>query len=493
MLSKDLGFVFQNRLRNFDFPCYNKAMRGGICMKITTEINPHIFRGYDIRGVVPRDIDENVAYTIGKALGSKLQRLQKTKCVIGHDNRISSPKLHQALRQGLVETGMEVYDIGLCTTPMYYFACFYFKIDSGVMVTASHNPKEENGFKIAFSNYQNAKGKEITDFYQEILALNFIEGTGKVEEKEIKQEYLNALLKDLNLEGRKRKVVFDPGNGTTAILLKDIIKHLPFESILINGESDGNFPNHHPDPSIEANLLQLKKAVLETKADVGLAFDGDGDRVGIIANDGSFIATDYYMIIIIRDIINKVKKKEFLYDVKCSKALEDEIVRLGGIPYCYRTGSSYTKAKVQELDLPFGGELSGHLYFRDRFYGFDSGIYAGLRLLEILCHTDKSVIELLAGVPHYESTPEIKYPSTDDHKVEVVKKIIAYCKQKEYNINDIDGVRVTFDDGWALVRMSNTGPNITARFEAKTKDRLEQIKNEFETLIKEYNKEEGGI
>lgn len=273
-------------------------------MKITTEINPHIFRGYDIRGVVPRDIDENIAYTIGKALGSKLQRLQKTKCVIGHDNRISSPKLHQALRQGLVETGMEVYDIGLCTTPMYYFACLYFKIDSGVMVTASHNPKEENGFKIAFSNYQNAKGKEITDFYQEILALNFIEGTGEVEEKEIKQEYLNALLKDLNLEGRKRKVVFDPGNGTTAILLKDIIKHLPFESILINGESDGNFPNHHPDPSIEANLLQLKKAVLETKADVGLAFDGDGDRVGIIANDGSFIATDYYMIIIIRDIIN---------------------------------------------------------------------------------------------------------------------------------------------------------------------------------------------
>lgn len=476
-----------------DCSCYNIAKRGGFDMKRTSNINPHIFRGYDIRGVVPEDIDEDVAYTIGRAFGTRLFHIERTKCVVGHDNRLSSEKLHQALITGLMESGVEVYDIGLCTTPMYYYASIYFQIDCGIMITASHNPKEENGFKIAFSDYQNAKGKEITDFYQEVIKGDFIEQKGTLVKKNIKTEYIKALTEGLKFGPKKVKAIFDPGNGTTAILLKDIIKQLPIDSVIINGESDGNFPNHHPDPSVESNLTTLKKVVLEQKADVGIAFDGDGDRVGIIAEDGSFIPTDYYMIIIIRNIIAKVAKKEFLYDVKCSKSLEDEIIKLGGVPYCYRTGNSYTKAKVKELDLPFGGELSGHVYFRDRFYGFDSGIYAGLRLLEILSQEDKSVLEHLKGIEHYESTPEIKYPSSDTKKAEVVANIITYCKEQKYNINDIDGVRVTFADGWALVRMSNTGPNITARFEATTKERLEEIKNEFETLIKKYNDMEGGV
>lgn len=457
-------------------------------MKIKKDINKNIFRAYDIRGVVPTDIDIDTAYTIGLAFGSKLYELGKDACVVGHDNRLSSPDLHQALIQGLIETGVKVTDISLTTTPMYYYTCLYLKIDSGIMITASHNPKDENGFKIAFENFNNAKGKEITDFYDYIERGNFHYALGSITKKDVKEEYFKALLDNLNFGKRKLKVILDPGNGTTAIILDDLFKNIPVTYKIINKESDGTFPNHHPDPSIESNLEELKQVVKETKADVGLAFDGDGDRVGVISNLGNFIPIDYYMIIIIRDIINKVANKTFLYDIKCSKSLEDEIIKLGGTPYCYRTGNSYTKAKVKELDLAFGGELSGHVYFRDKFLGFDSGIYAGLRLLEILSNTKKTVEELLDGINKYYSTPETKYKSTDDKKNEVVRKVEDYCKEKGYTYNNIDGIRITFPYGWANVRASNTGPNITGRYEATTLEKLDEIKTEFESLITKYNK-----
>ncbi len=456
-------------------------------MKITKDINPNIFRGYDIRGVVDVDINEDISYTIGRAFASKIRRMGKNKCVIGHDNRLSSPSLSKALLQGLLESGLDVIDLGLTTTPMYYFACLYFKIDCGIMITASHNPKDENGFKFAFQNYLNAKGEEIQEFYQEVISCDFLSGSGKVENRTVKKEYFDTLFHQISFGNNKRKVIFDPGNGTTSILLKDLMEHLPLECYAINAESDGSFPNHHPDPSIESNLEQLKAKVLELKADCGIAFDGDGDRVGVIDEKGNFIPIDYYMIIIIRDLIEKVTNKTFLYDVKCSKSLEDEIKKLGGIPYCYRTGNSYTRAKVQELDLAFGGELSGHVYFRDKFIGFDSGIYAGIRLLEILSNTSKPLSSLLDGINRYYSSPEMKYHSPDDIKNTVIAKIRKYCEDKNYSINTIDGIRVTFSDGWALVRVSNTGPNITARYEATTKERLEEIKQEFETLIAKYN------
>ena len=457
-------------------------------MKIKENINKYIFRGYDIRGVAYKDIDIDTAYTIGLGFGSYLHDIGKDNCVVGHDNRLSSPDLHQALLQGLMETGLNIIDIGLTTTPMYYFACLNLKIDSGIMITASHNPKDENGFKFAFENYSNAKGKEIEDFYNYIIRGKFHYGTGTIKKKNVKDDYFNALTSNLYFGKRKVKVVLDPGNGTTSIILDDIFKRTDVEYSIINGESDGTFPNHHPDPSIESNLEELKQTVIKSNADLGLAFDGDGDRVGIISNLGKFIPIDYYMIIIIRDIISKAKNKKFLYDVKCSKSLEDEIIKLGGTPYCYRTGNSYTKAKVKELDLDFGGELSGHVYFRDKFLGFDSGIYAGLRLLEILSNTNKTVEELLDGINRYCQTPEMKYKSKDENKFEVIKKIEKYCQEQNYKYNNIDGVRVTFDDGWASVRASNTGPNITARFEATNETRLDEIKKEFEDLIFEYNK-----
>ncbi len=458
-------------------------------MKYKDNINKNIFRGYDIRGVYPTEIDEDTAYTIGLGFGSHIREMGKTTCVVGHDNRLSSPCLYDALIKGILSTGIDVIALGLCTTPMYYYACIHLRVYSGVMVTASHNPKDDNGFKFAFDESGNCKGQEIQDFLAYILQNKFLSGEGKLSTYNIEPDYVSLFKENLHFGSRRVKVVIDPGNGTTSIIAKKLFELFPIDLVVINGESDGHFPNHHPDPCVEDNLEQLKHAVLEHHADVGLGFDGDGDRLGVVTNSAKFLPTDYYMILIIRDIISKVEKKEFLYDVKCSKALSDEIERLGGKGVCYRTGNSYTKAAVRDMDLPFGGELSGHVYFRDRWLGFDSGIYAGLRLVEILSHTDKSVDELAEGIPVYYSTPEIKFATSDDIKFGIVSKIGDYAKEQGYQYLDIDGIKVLFDDGWALVRASNTGPNITARFEANTKERLKALENEFVGVLNQYRSE----
>lgn len=455
-------------------------------MEIKKDLNKYIFRAYDIRGKVPTEIDEDTAYTIGIGFGSYIKELGKSSCVIAHDNRLSSPMLYNALQMGILQTGINVISLGLCTTPMYYYACIKLKIYSGIMVTASHNPKDENGFKFAINESGNCKGEEITDFLNYILKGNFSYGKGTLTEYNIYNDYIELFRANLKFGSRRLKVVIDPANGTTSIIAKKIYELFPIDLIVINGKSDGNFPNHHPDPSIEDNLEQLKVAVRENKADVGLSFDGDGDRVGIVSNSSTYISIEKYMIIVIRDIINKVAKKEFLYDVKCSKCLSDEITRLGAKGVCYRSGNSYTKAAVKELDLPFGGEQSGHIFFRDRWLGFDSGLYAGLRLLEILSKTNLSVDELINDIEKYYNR-SITIPCSDNIKFIVVDKIEEYVKEKKYNYLKIDGIKVIFDDSWILVRASNTGPNLTVFLEAKTEEKLEKLKEEFLTLIDKYN------
>lgn len=456
-------------------------------MKVTKEISPYIFRGYDIRGVYNETLNEDIAYTIGKSYGSYILDLGKKSCIIGHDNRLSSPSLVHALIEGILETGVDVTDLGLVTTPMYYYAGIKLQNPSGIMVTASHNPKDDNGFKFAFDERGNARGEMIEQFYTYTIAGNFKEGKGILSTYDIRKEYIELMKKSLSFGNRKVKAVIDLGNGTTSIIAKELYENFPIDLTVLFGESDARFPNHHPDPCVESNLTALKEKVKELHADVGIGFDGDGDRVGIVDEKGNYIPTDLYMIIIIRNIIDKVQNKTFLYDVKCSKALEDEIRKLGGNPYCYRTGNSYTKAKVKELDMPFGGELSGHVYFRDKFPGFDSGLYAGLRLLEILSHTDQKVSDLLADIPKYYATEELKFASPDTLKMSVVEKVKDYCIEKGYSFLDIDGVKASFEDGFALVRASNTGPNLTARFEAKTELRLKEIEDEFISLIEKYN------
>jgi len=456
-------------------------------LQITKEINKYIFRGYDIRGVYPTDLNANVAYTIGKSFGTYVKRLGKTKAVVGRDNRYSSEELSSSLISGITSTGVNVVDLGLVTTPMYYYACIKLENPTGIMVTASHNPKDDNGFKFAFDERGNARGEMIEEFRDFTFQMDFEDGEGTVEKYDIRNEYIELFKKSLNFGDRRIKVVIDPGNGTTSIIAKELYEMFPLDLEVIFGDSNPEFPNHHPDPCVEKNLEALKQKVIETNADLGLGFDGDGDRLGVVDEKGNYIATDKYMIMVIRDIIDKVNKKEFLYDVKCSKALSDEIEKLNAKGICYRTGNSYTKAKVKEENLPFGGELSGHVYFNDKWPGFDSGLYAGLRLVEILSRTNKAASSLLEGINEYHSTEELKFKSSDDKKFQIVDKIKKYSIEKGYNVLTIDGVRVNFDYGWALVRASNTGPNITARFEAKTEEELAKLQEEYIGLINKYN------
>lgn len=452
------------------------------------ELDKSAFREYDVRGEYPTQIDENTAYKIGLAFGTTIKRNGKSKCVVGHDNRLSSDSLTDALLKGITSTGIDVTYLGLVTTPMYYYACIYLGIDSGVMVTASHNPTNDNGFKIALSNYDNACGDAIIDLYNLACSGEFESGEGKIENFDIRDAYLDRITEYIKIE-KPLNVVLDPANATGSIIIKDIFDRIEnVNAIYINEVSDGHFPNHHPDPLVPENMKQISEKVREVRADVGIALDGDADRVGFVDENGVIIPIDTYMAIVWDDIMDKVDNKTALFDVKCSKQLEDEIIKLGGTPYIYRTGNSYQKNKIKEMDLAFGGELSGHVFFRDKWDGFDDGIYAGLRLLEILSRTDKKLSELDDNFNKYYSTPEIKIATTEEKKFNIVEKVKDYTNEKGYKIITIDGVRVQFADGWALVRASNTGPNLTTRFEANSESRLEEIKTEFMTLIEEYNK-----
>ena len=452
---------------------------------IYKNISPNIFRGYDIRAVYGQDLNEDIAYTIGLSFGSYIIEKGYKKCVVGHDNRVSSEPLADALLTGITSTGVDIVYLGLCTTPMYYYAQKKLKIDPGIMITASHNPKEYNGFKIAFDDFGNACGQMIQDFRVYTEEGNFKTGKGNISTYDIKQEYLDAIKESINLGDRKVKVVVDTANGTASIIAKEVYNMFEnIELVPLYMTSDPTFPNHHPDPSVESNNADLKKKVIETGADLGIGIDGDGDRVGVIDEKGNMIFIDFYAIIIWRDIMSKVSNKKALFDVKCSKSLPDEIIKLGGEPVCYRTGNSYMKAKMREGDFAFGSELSGHVFFRDKWDNIDDGLYAGLRLVEILSKTDKTVSGLLDGVTRYHSSPEIIIKSSDDEKFKVVDKVKQYCKEKGKKVNDIDGVRAEFDNGWALVRASNTGPNITARFEGVTEQEEQSIEKEFMALIK---------
>lgn len=453
------------------------------------ELNKLMFREYDIRGIWGKDINEEISYHIGRAFATKLLSFGKNKMLVGYDNRSSSETIEKNLIKGLTDGGVNVVRLGLVTTPMYYYAWDKLNIKCGIMITASHNPKEYNGFKMSYNGIHNCFGKDVTDLYYVIINGIYSEGKGTISYADIKEDYIKMINEHINLGENKLKVVYDCGNGTTSIVAPEIFKHPNIEYIPLFTESDPTFPNHHPDPSVEENLKQLKEKVLEVHADCGIAFDGDGDRVGIVDNLGQMIAIDKFMIIIWRDIYNKVDKKEGFFDVKCSKALEDELIKLGIKPICTRTGNSYTKKISAENNYPFGGEMSGHLYFRDHFIGTDDGIYAGLRFVEILSKSKNKASELLEGINKYYSTDENKIEVEDTKKEKVVNRVEEYCKKKGYKYITTDGVKVLYDDGFALVRKSNTTPNITTRYEAKTQERLKNIEEEFNTLIDKLKEE----
>ena len=326
-------------------------------MKYKSNINKNIFRGYDVRGVFPTELDEDTAYTFGLGFASTIKRMGKSVCVVGHDNRLSSETLYNAVIKGITECGIDVVTLGLCTTPMYYYACIKLNIYSGVMVTASHNPKDDNGFKFCYDESGNCKGQEIQDLLNFILENNFESGNGKITSYDITNDYIDLFRNNFNFGPRRIKAVIDPGNGTTSIIARKIYELFPIDLIFINDISDGTFPNHHPDPCVEDNLKQLKDKVLEVGADIGISFDGDGDRMGMVTNEAKFIPTDLYMIIFVRDMFNKVSNKKFLCDIKCSKSFSDEVVRLGGEVVVSRTGNSYIFLTIIDV-VPLPGSIT---------------------------------------------------------------------------------------------------------------------------------------
>lgn len=447
------------------------------------ELNDEIFRAYDIRGTYPSTVNEHVAYIIGKSYGSYLQaKYQKDTCIVSHDNRLSSEALTQNLIKGIVSSGCNIINYGLTTTPMNYYGRYLNNLP-GIMVTASHNPKDDNGFKFSFDGMINARGEMIEDFKSYTKAGNFLTGIGKITNNNITDKYLEYLKYSLKFGKNKRKVVIDPGNGVTSSIIRKVFDNVFCNPVYINDVSDGNFPSHHPDPAVFENLHQLQQAVIKNKADFGIAYDGDGDRLGIVMDNGEILPIEYYMIICIEDMIPNVSKKSFLFDIKCSKSLEDMIKSLGGNPIMYRTGASYTEYKTHLDDLPFGGEYSGHIYFRDRDADCCSAIYASLRFLEIMSKTNEKLSKMVKNFPRYFATPEIKIPVDDSIKFKVIDYIKDYAKNNHYPYNDIDGIRITYTNGWVLVRASNTGPNLTFRAEAMSEIGLQKLQEIYMPLI----------
>lgn len=440
-------------------------------------MNSAIFREYDIRGKYPDDLNNETVYELGKSFGTYFQSKNAKKISVGHDCRESYPVLKDALIKGLLETGMTVTDIGMVPTPLSYFSIHELKLDGAVMITGSHNPPEYNGFKICLGK-STIHGEEIQKIREIQEAGDFQNGEGNLIEADVTKPYLNYLAENINPGSIKRRVIVDAGNGVGGLVAPDAYRAMGIEVDELFCEPDGKFPNHHPDPTIPENLVQLKKLVDEKDADLGIAFDGDADRIGVIDKEGNIIWGDQLMIIFARDILSRNPGASIIGEVKCSQVLYDDIEKQGGKPIMWKAGHSLIKSKMKETGALFAGEMSGHLFFADRYFGFDDAVYAGARLLEILTTQQKSVRELLSGIPEMVNTPEIRMDCPDDKKFNVVKKLVEEFK-KEYDVIDVDGARVLFEGGWGLIRSSNTQPVLVLRFEATDEKRLEEIRSIF--------------
>jgi phosphomannomutase/phosphoglucomutase len=450
---------------------------------MTSVINPQSFREYDIRGIADTDLNDKAVELIAQAYGTIFKREGKGRVSLGHDMRVSSPRLQKAFEKGMKAAGLHVVNVGMVTTPMLYFSIAHWKLDGGVMITGSHNPPEYNGFKLC-RGVGSVYGKEIQKMKEMILAGDLDTGEGTEETRSINEDYV-AFMKDQFHFTRKMKVIVDSGNGMGGLLSPRIFRELGCEVTELYSKPDGTFPNHHPDPTQPKNLVDIIKAVEEKKADIGIAFDGDGDRIGVIDEKGSIIWGDKLLILYSREILKNKPGAKFIMDVKCSKTLPDDIKKNGGNPIMWRTGHAIIKAKIKEENAALAGELSGHMFFNDRYFGFDDALYASCRMLEVLDHAGtKTFSELLSDVPPMVSTPELHIETTDEKKFKIVDKVKEFFKA-DYNVVDIDGVRVTFDDGWGLVRPSNTQPVLVLRFEARTEKRLKEIQELVESKVHE--------
>ena len=452
-------------------------------LSIIKDLPKSIFRAYDIRGVVCETLTKEVMFAIGQAIGTEAQTLGETKIVVGRDGRLSGPKLSSVLIEGLMSTGIHVIDLGRVPTPLVYFATNVIKdTDSGVMLTGSHNPVNHNGVKIVL------KGKaifeeDIQKIYQRILNQDFIEGEGSCEHKDIIPHYLDRVVGDIKIQ-KPLSVVVDCGNGIAGLIAPMLLKKLGCKVYELYCDVDGNFPNHHPDPSQPDNLQDLVQMVCQKKADIGLAFDGDGDRLGVVTAEGDIVYPDRQLILYAQNVLAKNPGATIIYDVKSTKHLATKITEFGGKPVMYKTGHSLVKAKLKETGAKLAGEMSGHVFFNDRWYGFDDAMYTAARLLELLSEDEREPAQIFHEVPDSVSTPELKVAMDDDKKFSFIEKLVAAADfGKQAAINTIDGLRIDFPDAWGLVRASNTTPYLIIRFEADSEEALARIQNQFRQAL----------
>lgn len=445
-------------------------------------MNEHIFREYDIRGVVGRDLTEETVYDVARAIGTFYKQNLAGRVSIGRDARESSPRFRDLMIRGLTETGCDVVDVGQVATPVLYYTLFNLDVDAGVMITGSHNPADNNGFKICLGK-SSIFGDQIAEIKAIALSKTFAEGTGTARQHDIVPSYLDYIKNNIQLGERRLKVVVDAGNGMGGIFGAPLYREMGFEVIDLFCEPDSRFPNHHPDPTVIENMQHAIAAVGEHQADLAIAYDGDGDRIGVVDEAGRVIWGDQLMVIFSRSILKEKPGATFIAEVKCSQTLFDDIERHGGKPVMWKVGHSLIKSKMKEVNAALAGEMSGHIFFADRYFGYDDAVYAGARLLEILSHTETSVSSLLAGLPATVNTPEIRLDCPDDKKFEVVSRVTENFKQT-HKVIDIDGARILFEHGWGLVRASNTQPVLVLRFEADNVENLAAIRQQVEEQLK---------
>ncbi len=445
------------------------------------EVPRGVFREYDLRGVYGREITEGLGQRLGWALAEFYRERGEDRVVVGWDNRTSSPRLAQALALGLTQGGCDVLLIGQVPTPVLYWAQVYYGLAPGVMVTASHNPQEENGFKIALGPGQTLYGEALKELYERTLKAKPLGPLGRVERADPLPAYVEMLAGRVRL-ARPLKVAVDCGNGTTSRAVRLLLKRMGLEGVELYCWDDPSFPHHHPDPAVPKNLQDLVQAVRATGAEVGLAFDGDGDRLGVVDDQGEILFGDRLIVLFLREILPRYPKAKVPVEVKCSDLVVEEARRLGGEPFFHRTGHSYLKATLKATGAPFAGEMSGHFFFADRYYGFDDAFYAALRLLEILSQKGP-LSRLLKGLPRYPSTPEVRVPCPEERKPLAMEEIRAHFGGR-YPLVEVDGVRVEFPEGWGLVRSSNTQPVLVLRAEGRTEEALGRIKAELEEALR---------
>lgn len=445
-------------------------------------LKPTIFREYDIRGIADTELLDDGIEQLGRAIGTYLQRRSGKSINVGRDCRLSSTRLRNAIVNGLVASGCDVTDIGVVPTPLLYFSVFHLKATGAVMITGSHNPSEFNGFKV-MSGPGTIYGSQIQELREMIENRDLIEGQGSLRSEDVSGPYIDNIAANIRLS-RRVKVVFDAGNGTAGPVMRRLLARLNCDPVELFFDMDGNFPNHHPDPTIEKNLNYLRASVAGQKAELGIAFDGDADRIGAIDELGNVIWGDQLMLIFAREILTRKPGSTFIGEVKCSQVLYDELKRLGGNPIMWRTGHSLIKAKMKETHAELAGEMSGHIFFADRYLGFDDALYAACRLLEIVADSRKPLSHQLAGLPKMVSTPEIRVDCPDGVKFKVVDRVTEHFKRIR-DVVDVDGARVLFGHGWGLVRASNTQPVLVLRFEAADGEHLAQYQREVQDVLAE--------